>query len=120
MSTDNLVRNDTPYRSLGLTELLVLGLILIGDIKILAKAGSVLHLIVYGLLNVALIVYRETDAEDYEPDFRIPLYPIVPILGALFSFGLIAFVSLVEILLTIVFVAFGFGWYFFYVRTIAH
>lgn len=113
-------RFETPYRSIGLTGLLVLGLILIGDIKILAKAGSVLHLIVYGLLNVALIVYRETDAEDYEPDFRIPLYPIVPILGALFSFGLIAFVSLVEILLTIVFVAFGFGWYFFYVRTIAH
>jgi len=94
----------------------VLGLILVGDIKVLAKAGSVLHLIVYGLLNVALIVYRETDPEDYDPDFRIPFYPYVPILGALFSFGLIAFVSTIELLLTVGFIVFGVAWYFAYVR----
>lgn len=109
-------RFETPYRSIGLTGILVLVLILIGDIKVLAKAGSVLHLIVYGLLNLALVVYRESDTEDYDPDFRVPLYPIVPILGALCSFGLIAFVSSVELLLTTGFVALGIIWYFLYTR----
>lgn len=110
-------RFETPYRSIGLTGALVLFLILIGDIEVLAKAGSVLHLIVYGLLNVALIVYRETDAEGYEPDFKIPFYPIVPTFGTIFSFGLIAFVSTIELLLTVIFVTFGFIWYFLYARS---
>ncbi|MEF8938123.1 MAG: amino acid permease [Halovenus sp.] len=107
---------ETPYRSITLTGAFVFGFILIGDIEVLAKAGSVLHLIVYGLLNVALIVYRETDAEGYDPDFEAPLYPVVPILGTIFSFGLIAFMAPVEILLSVLFVVFGVVWYVVYAR----
>jgi amino acid transporter/nucleotide-binding universal stress UspA family protein len=106
----------TPYRSIALTGLLILGFILIGDIEVLAKAGSVLHLIVYGLLNVALIVYRETDAPGYDPDFRVPLYPVVPILGAVLSFGLIGFMEGIEIALSVLFVVFGGIWYAVYAR----
>ncbi|MFW5959340.1 MAG: APC family permease [Natronomonas sp.] len=107
---------ETPYRSITLTGAFVFGFILIGDIEVLAKAGSVLHLIVYGLLNVALIVYRETDPEGYDPDFEAPLYPVVPILGAIFSFGLVAFMTPVEILLSMLFVVFGVVWYVIYAR----
>ena len=55
--------------------------------------GSVLHLIIYGLLNVALIVMREAQPADYQPDYEVPFYPFTPILGMLTS-------SLVQLLLT--------------------
>jgi amino acid transporter/nucleotide-binding universal stress UspA family protein len=106
----------TPYRSIAVTGVIILVLILIGNIKILAKAGSVLHLIVYGLLNLALIVMREADVAEYDPAFRVPLYPITPILGALFSFALIAFMAPIEIALAILFVVVGISWFFIYAR----
>jgi len=106
----------TPYRSIAVTGGLILLFIVAGDVKTLAKAGSVLHLVVYGLLNVALIVMREADLEDYDPAFRVPLYPVVPVLGAVTSFGLIAFMDPVEIGLSLVFVGGGLLWYLVYAR----
>jgi amino acid transporter/nucleotide-binding universal stress UspA family protein len=107
----------TPYRSIAVTGGLILLFIVLGDVETLAKAGSVLHLVVYGLLNAALIVMREADVPEYDPDFEVPLYPVVPILGALTSFGLIAFMEPVEIGLSLVFVVGGIIWYLAYART---
>jgi amino acid transporter/nucleotide-binding universal stress UspA family protein len=106
----------TPYRSIAVTGGLILLFIVVGDVKTLAKAGSVLHLIVYGLLNVALIVMRQADTPEYQPDFEVPLYPVVPLLGAVTSFGLIAFMEPVEIGLSLVFVVGGVVWYLAYAR----
>jgi basic amino acid/polyamine antiporter, APA family len=106
----------TPYRSIAITGALILLFILIGDVETLAKAGSVLHLIVYGLLNIALIVYRESETIRYEPDFEVPFYPIVPALGAILSFALIGFMAPIEILLSVGFVVFGIIWYAFYAK----
>ena len=75
-------RFGTPYRSIALTGGLIVAFLFVGGIEPLATAGSVLHLIVYGLLNLALIVMRESDTEAYDPDFEVPLYPIVPVVGA--------------------------------------
>ena len=109
-------RYATPNRSIALTGGLILLFILIGDVKTLAKAGSVLHLIVYGLLNLALVVMREADVPEYQPDYTVPLYPVVPVLGAIASFGLIAFMDGMEILLSLVFVAVAVVWFYLYVR----
>ncbi|WP_436911734.1 amino acid permease [Halosimplex marinum] len=106
----------TPYRSIAVTGGLILLFIVVGDVKTLAKAGSVLHLIVYGFLNLALIVMRTADVEEYQPEFTVPLYPAVPILGAVSSFGLIVFMDPVEIGLSLVFVAGGIVWYLAYAR----
>jgi amino acid transporter len=129
MGRDRLVTNwlnaihprfATPHRSIALTGGLILAFILVGDIKVLAKAGSVLHLIVYGLLNLALIVMRESEAPGYAPDYKIPFYPAVPIAGAIASFGLIAFMDPLEIGLSLVFVAAAVLWFFFYARKTTH
>jgi amino acid transporter/nucleotide-binding universal stress UspA family protein len=106
----------TPHRSIALTGGLILLFIVIGDVKTLAKAGSVLHLIVYGLLNLALIVMREADVPDYQPDYTVPFYPIVPIVGAIASFGLIAFMDVIEIGLSLVFVVVAVLWFYAYAR----
>lgn len=82
----------------------------------LATAGSVLHLIVYGLLNLALIVMREADPQGYDPDFEVPFYPAVPIVGAVVSFALIAYIEWCVIVLSVLFVAFAAVWYLVYAR----
>jgi len=108
----------TPYRSILVTGALIIVFIaLLGqEIEVLAKAASVLHLIVYALMNVGLIVFREADTPEYDPDFTVPLYPITPILGAVLSLGLVAFMDGIEIALSAAFVIAAVAWYFIYAR----
>ncbi|ELZ94693.1 cationic amino acid transporter [Haloferax sulfurifontis ATCC BAA-897] len=110
-------RFGTPYRSIAITGGFILLFILLADVSTLANAGSVLHLIIYGLLNVSLVVMRVSDPEDYQPDFRVPLYPITPVLGAITLFALIAFFADSIVLLAVGFVAFAMLWYAAYART---
>jgi len=112
----------TPYRSILVTGgMIVVFIAALGqDIEVLAKAASVLHLVVYALMNVALIVFREADVPEYDPDFEVPLYPITPILGAVLSLGLLAFMDGTEIVLSVAFVVAAVVWYFVYARTKTH
>ncbi len=108
----------TPYRSILVTGFLIVVFIAaLGErLDVLSRAASVLHLIVYGLMNIALITFREADVEGYSPDFRVPLYPYMPIAGTVFSFGLIAFMASTAQLLSALFVVGAVAWYFFYGR----
>ena len=108
----------TPYRSILVTGgLIIVFIVVLGrDIEVLAKAASVLHLIVYALMNAALIVFREADTPEYDPDFTVPLYPITPILGGVLSLGLVAFMDGIEIALSAAFVIAAVVWYFVYAR----
>jgi nucleotide-binding universal stress UspA family protein len=91
--------------------------IVAGTVEALATMGSVLHLIIYGLLNVALVVMREAAPADYQPDYEVPFYPITPILGMLTSFALIAFISEFIIAVSFALVVGAVLWYFFYARS---
>ncbi|WP_121820860.1 amino acid permease [Halostella salina] len=108
----------TPYRSILVTgAMIVVFIAALGqDIEVLSKAASVLHLVVYALMNAALIVFRETDAPEYDPDFTVPLYPLTPIAGMALSLGLLAFVGGRELALSAVFVVGAVVWYFAYAR----
>jgi nucleotide-binding universal stress UspA family protein len=126
MGRDRLVTPDlneihprfgTPYRSIAVTGGLILAFIVAADVQTLSTLGSLLHLIIYGLLNLALIVFRETGVADYDPSYRVPLYPATPIAGALASFGLIVFIEPRIILIGGGFVAFAALWYFLYARS---
>ncbi|MFB6108289.1 MAG: amino acid permease [Haloplanus sp.] len=126
MGRDKLVSSDlnaihgrfgTPYRSIAVTGGFILLFIVVGDLNTLATAGSVLHLLIYGLLNVSLVVMRETDPSGYDPDYRAPLYPATPVVGAVASFALVAFIEPLVIALSLAFVAFAVLWYLLYARS---
>ncbi|WP_336359875.1 amino acid permease [Haladaptatus sp. ZSTT2] len=126
MGRDKIVTEDlntihprfgTPYRAIALTGGFILLFILFGDLATLSTAGSTLHLIIYGLLNIALIVMREANPAGYKPDYEVPFYPVVPILGAVISFALIAFINPEIVALSLAFVAFAALWYVFYARS---
>ncbi|QLG63315.1 amino acid permease [Halorarum salinum] len=110
-------RFGTPYRAIAVTGGFILLFIAVADVNTLSTLGSILHLIIYGLLNLALLVMREADVADYDPSYRVPLYPATPILGAVLSFGLIAFIEPTVILVGAGFVAFAVLWYLAYARS---
>jgi amino acid transporter len=110
-------RFGTPYRAIGITGALIIVFIAVAPIETLAAMGSVLHLVIYGLLNIALIVFRESDVPDYDPSYTVPLYPFTPILGTVVSFALIAFIAPIVVALSAVLVVGAVLWYLLYART---
>ncbi|MFY4814920.1 amino acid permease [Haloarcula sp. AONF1] len=107
----------TPYRAIGITGGLILLFIIIGDLTLLSGAASGLHLIIYGLLNLALIVMRYVNPDEYTPDFVVPLYPLLPILGVVLSFALLVFVAGDALLLSFGIAAAAVLWYALYARS---
>lgn len=110
-------RFGTPYRAIGLTGAFILLFIIAAPINTLASIGSFLHLVIYGLLNIALVVMREAEPTDYEPSFTVPLYPITPIVGGVLSFALIYYIESVPRLIGGAIVIFAVVWYLTYART---
>ena len=110
-------RFGTPYRAIAITGGLILLFIVVGDLTLLSGAASGLHLIIYGLLNLALIVMRYVAPEEYQPDFTVPLYPLMPILGAILSFALLVFVATDALLLTFGIAGAAVVWYILYARS---
>src|SRR6056297_373494 len=106
-------RFGTPYRSIAITGAFILVFIVVAPIETLATMGSVLHLVIYGLLNIALIVFRESDVADYDPSYEVPLYPFTPILGIIASFALIAFIEPMVIGLSALLIGGAVLWYVF-------
>ncbi len=108
----------TPHVALGMAGGPVIALAATGEVEILAEVASFLHLIMYGLICVALLAIRRDEPDWYNPDFTVPGGPVIPVLGAIASFALIAFMEPVSIAIGIGVVIITAGWYFYYAREI--
>ncbi|MFB6201219.1 MAG: APC family permease [Halorhabdus sp.] len=108
------LRYGTPHVALLTTGGPILVLVATGQVELLAEVASFLHLVMYGLMCVALIVLRRRDPEWYSPSYRVPGYPVVPAVGALASFGLIAFMQPASIGIGIVVMLVSYLWYRYY------
>ena len=111
-------RYRTPHVALLLAGGPIVGLILFGRVEVLAEVASLLHLFMYGLICVALLVLRRSPPDGYQPTFRCPGYPVVPILGAGASFGLVAFMNPLSIGIGGGILLATAGWYLYYARTV--
>jgi APA family basic amino acid/polyamine antiporter len=127
LSRDDLVPNQvetinrryrTPHVALLLAGGPIVALILFGRVEVLAEVASLLHLFMYGLICVALLVLRQSPPDGYAPTFRCPGYPVVPILGALASFGLVAFMNRLSIGIGGGILLATAGWYLYYARSV--
>ncbi len=111
-------RYRTPHVALLLTGGIIVALILFGRVEVLAEVASLLHLFMYGLICVALLVLRQSPPSGYQPSFRCPGYPVVPVLGALTSFGLVAFMNPLSIAIGGGILLATAGWYLLYARAV--
>ncbi|HSG46931.1 MAG TPA: universal stress protein, partial [Longimicrobiales bacterium] len=105
-----------PHRAILVTGALTVFVILIGDIELLAEAAGLLHLLLYGLMSLACIILRGARPAAYNPVFRTPLFPLVPLLGALGCFAVMFYMERVTILMGVGISAFALAHYFFWGR----
>jgi amino acid transporter len=108
----------TPHVALGMAGGPILALTATGRVEILAEVASFLHLIMYGLICVALFALRRDEPEWYDPDFRVPAYPLVAGVGAISSFALIGFMQPLSQILGVAIMLGSAAWYFYYARDI--
>ena len=125
MSRDGLVpaslgeisdRFDTPATAISLTGAVMLVLIAFVPILEIAKLASAFQILVFAIINVAVIAFRESDAADYDPSFESPLYPYVQVFGFLTGLALLTQMGTVAILGAVVIVGGSVAWYGLYVR----
>ena len=106
----------TPYIALIIVGLPTIAILFLGRIEVLAEVASLLHLILYGLICITLVLCRRQDKLWYAPTFSVPGYPVVPVLGAVACFGLIALMEPLSIYIGLGAIALSFGWYLYYDR----
>lgn len=111
-------QSGTPVRALVLTGGAVAGLALLGRLELLAEVASILHLLMYGLICLALLWFRAKQLEGYRPVFRAPGYPWLPALGGLLSFALVGWMEPRALLVGGGVTAAAALWYAFYGREV--
>ncbi|MAB72079.1 MAG: amino acid permease [Planctomycetaceae bacterium] len=122
MSRDHLIpgifrsinKNGIPIVSLLLTVGAVIFCILFIDVLSIAKLASAFQLVLFALICFAVIVMRESNIESYDPSFRTPLYPWVPLAGILGPCWLITQMGTAPTLFAVGMVVLGVVWFFAY------
>ena len=112
------LRYGTPHIALLAAGGPILLLVATGQVEVLAEVASFLHLIMYGLICVAVIVLRRRDPSWYDPSYRMPGSPALPAIGAVASFGLIAFMQPASIVIGIVVMIVSYLWYRYYAGSV--
>jgi basic amino acid/polyamine antiporter, APA family len=101
----------TPVASVLLTCALLVAVLLTMPVESVAKLASALQLLLFALINVAVIVMRESRIESYDPGFRAPLYPWMQLAGIFGALVLVAEMGWLPVLFTIAVIAGSVGWY---------
>ncbi len=115
-------RLGTPTLSIATTSVVIVVLIIAFDISAVAKLASAFQLMLFGLINLALIVMRESKIDFYHPGYRAPLYPWMQIAGLIIPLWLIVEMGWLAVLFTAGVVAVCIIWYYAYAdrRTVRH
>ncbi len=83
-------RFDTPGRSLVLTAGVTVAIIAFLDVQSVVKLASAFQLLIFAMVNLSVVVMRESRIPSYIPGFESPLYPWMQIAGAVVPFWLLA------------------------------
>jgi APA family basic amino acid/polyamine antiporter len=110
-------RFQTPQNAILATGVLLLALIAFVPVVELAKLASAFQILVFSIVNVALIVFRTSGVESYQPSFRSPGYPLVQIFGVVGGFGLLTQMGTLPILGAAGITVGGVAWYLVYGRS---
>jgi len=108
----------TPYRSIVVTGGLTMFLLVIlgSHLELIAEVGGFLSLLLYAFISLACMVMRHAELDWYNPSFKTPLYPVLPILGLLGCLFVMGITSRPTILIGLGIIAGTLIWYVLFLR----
>jgi amino acid transporter/mannitol/fructose-specific phosphotransferase system IIA component (Ntr-type) len=101
----------TPVWSIVATAGMMILSVVALDIDAVVKLASAFQLVIFGLLNLAVIVMRESEIDFYRPGFRMPLYPWLPVAGIVVPLYLVAQMGTKPLVLSSLLVLASAGWF---------
>ena len=104
-------RSGGPIAGIAVTGLVLLTLVTFVPLIELAKLASAFQLLVFALINLALIAFREAHLDWYEPEFKSPLYPVTQIFGISAALLLLTQMGTIPLIGAVLFVIVGVVWY---------
>ncbi len=110
-------RFKTPRAAILLTGGLLFALIAFVPVVELAKLASAFQILVFSIINVAVVAFRASGVEFYQPSFSSPGYPYVQAVGLLGGLGLLTQMGPLPILGAVGIIFGGVGWYLVYGRS---
>lgn len=106
-------RFGTPYISILLTSIFMITVIATLDIADLVKAASTMMLVLFLMVNIAVIIMRASKIQNYMPLYKSPFYPWLQLVGiGLYVFliiDLVAAMGMMPLLVLGTFVSGGSG-----------
>jgi APA family basic amino acid/polyamine antiporter len=108
-------RFNTPHISIIFTGGFMIIAIVFLDIESLVKTASTLMIILFILVNISVIIMRESKIQSYRPQFKSPMYPYVQIFAIIAYATLIIDMGKVPLLISAAFVVLSAAWYVLYV-----
>jgi nucleotide-binding universal stress UspA family protein len=108
-------RYSTPSTAITATGVVVLVLVAFVPLADIAKLASAFGILVFVLVNVAVVVFRESGVE-YEPSFHSPLYPWMQLVGVVGGVVVLTQMGAVALLGALGIVGGSVAWYHVYAR----
>jgi len=107
---------ETPHNAILVTGTVMVVLLFMFDIEELARLGGAFNILIFILLNMAVIILRNRTLPGYEPTFRDPFFPFTQIFGVVGSLLLLPLLGGLPLLFSVLMIFAGAGWYMFYGR----
>ncbi len=104
-------RSGAPVAGIAVTGVVLVLLVLFVPLLELAKLASAFQLLVFALVNLAVIAFRESHADWYRPEFKSPLYPAPQIFGIVAALLLLTQMGTLPLVGASLFVVVGIIWY---------
>ncbi len=112
-------RFGTPHASIAVTAAFMIAIISLLTVKGLVEAASTMMLILFMLVNAAVLIMRGSRIQNYRPLFRMPFFPWLPLAGiCVYGFLIMEMtleMDLLPLLTTAGFAVAAAVWYVFYV-----
>jgi amino acid transporter len=108
-------RFETPVNAITITGGVLLVLIAFVPIDDIAKLASAFKILVFILINVALIAFRQGSIEAYDPSFESPLYPVPQLVGIVGGAVLLRYIGFVPLVGAVAITVGSMAWYYLFV-----
>ncbi|MCH2143150.1 MAG: amino acid permease [Phycisphaerales bacterium] len=104
----------TPAPAIFLTVALVVVEVLLLDPLVIAKYAGTIQLVIFAALCAAVIIMRESRLNSYDPGFRVPFYPWMPLIGIVLSLTAVVLLGWIPVLFTLGMIVIAVMWFHWY------